>query len=56
MNIRYRVELNEGQRAQLTAMVSGGKHAVRKLKPESYHPNGPDSNMCGQNASRLFER
>ena len=27
MNIRYRVELNEGERAQLTAMLSGGKHA-----------------------------
>jgi hypothetical protein len=33
MNIRYRVELNEGERAQLTAMLSGGKHAARKLKP-----------------------
>jgi transposase len=32
MNIRYRVELNEGERAQLMAMLSGGKHAVRKLK------------------------
>ena len=32
MNIRYRVELNEGQRAALTAMLSGGKHAARKLK------------------------
>jgi transposase len=32
MNIRYRVELNEGERAQLTAMLSGGKHAARKLK------------------------
>jgi hypothetical protein len=32
MNIRYRVELDEGERAQLTAMLSGGKHAVRKLK------------------------
>jgi hypothetical protein len=32
MNIRYRVELNEEERAQLTAMLSGGKHAVRKLK------------------------
>ena len=25
-------ELNEGERAQLTAMLSGGKHAARKLK------------------------
>src|SRR5215470_7935152 len=32
MNIRYRVELNEGERADLTAMLSGGKHAARKLK------------------------
>src|SRR6202051_4545642 len=32
MNIRYRVELNEGERAQLRALLSGGKHAARKLK------------------------
>jgi hypothetical protein len=32
MNIRYRVELSEAERAQLAAMLSGGKHAVRKLK------------------------
>jgi hypothetical protein len=32
MNIRYRVELNEGERADLTAMLSGGKHAARRLK------------------------
>ena len=32
MNIRYRVELNEAERAQLTSVLSGGKHAVRKLK------------------------
>jgi transposase len=32
MNIRYRVELNETEREQLTAMLSGGKHAARKLK------------------------
>jgi transposase len=32
MNIRYRVELNEDERAQLTALLSGGKHAARKLK------------------------
>ena len=32
MNIRYRVELNEAEREQLTSMLSGGKHAVRKLK------------------------
>ena len=32
MNIRYRVELNEGERGELAAMLSGGKHAARKLK------------------------
>jgi transposase len=32
MNIRYRVELSEAERAELAAMLSGGKHAVRKLK------------------------
>ena len=32
MNIRYRVELSEAERQQLTTIVSGGKHAVRKIK------------------------
>jgi transposase len=32
MNIRYRVVLNQTEREQLTALVSSGKHAVRKLK------------------------
>ena len=32
MNIRYRVDLNEAERAQLAALLSGGKHAARKLK------------------------
>ena len=32
MNIRHRVELNEAERAHLTTMLSGGKHAARKLK------------------------
>jgi transposase len=32
MNIRYRVELSEAERAQLAALVSGGKHAARKIK------------------------
>ena len=32
MNIRYRVELSEAERVQLTALLSGGKHAARKLK------------------------
>jgi len=32
VNIRYRVDLNEAERTQLTALLSGGRHAVRKLK------------------------
>jgi transposase len=32
MNIRYRVDLNEAERNELTALLSGGKHAARKLK------------------------
>ena len=32
MNIRYRVELSEAERAQLAAILSGGRHAARKLK------------------------
>jgi len=32
MNIRYRVELSQVERGQLTTLLSGGKHAARKLK------------------------
>jgi transposase len=32
MNIRYRVNLTEAERVRLTAMLSGGRHAARKLK------------------------
>jgi transposase len=32
MNIRYRVDLSEAERAQLTALLNGGKHAARKIK------------------------
>ena len=32
MNVRYRVELNQTERAELTALVSGGKQAARTLK------------------------
>jgi len=32
MNVRYRVELRQDEREDLTAMLSGGKHAARKLK------------------------
>src|SRR4029077_4881813 len=32
MNVRYRGELSQVERAQLTALLSGGKQAARKLK------------------------
>ena len=32
MNVRYRVGLSQAEREQLRALLSGGKHAVRKLK------------------------
>ena len=32
MNLRYRVELDNEERSALTAMLSGGKQAARKLK------------------------
>ena len=32
MNVHYRVELSQAERDELTALLSGGKHAVRKLK------------------------
>ena len=32
MNIRYRVELSQEERDQLTAFLSGGKHPARKVK------------------------
>lgn len=32
MNIRYRVDLSQSERDQLTALLSGGRHPARKLK------------------------
>ena len=32
MNVRYRVELSQAEREQLTVMLNGGKAAVRKIK------------------------
>lgn len=32
MNVRYRVELNQDERDQLSRMLSGGRHAARQLK------------------------
>ena len=32
MNVRYQIELSQVERGELTALLSGGKHAARKLK------------------------
>ena len=32
MNVRYRVELSQTERSELTSLLSGGKQAARKLK------------------------
>ena len=32
MNVRYRVELSQTERSELTAILSGGTHAARRLK------------------------
>jgi hypothetical protein len=32
MNVRYRVELSQAERGELTAMLSKGRRAARKLK------------------------
>ncbi len=32
MTIRYRVDLSEAERTQLTTLLNGGKHAARKIK------------------------
>ena len=32
MNVRYRVELSQAERSELAGLLSGGKHAARKLK------------------------
>jgi hypothetical protein len=34
MNVRYRVELSQAERAELPTLLSRGKHAARKLKRE----------------------
>ncbi len=45
MNIRYRVELSQDERDQLTALLSGGKHPARKIKRAQilleHDPNAP---------------
>jgi hypothetical protein len=58
MNLRYRVELSQAERHELKALLSAGKHAVRKRKartkwavpipekPISADPNSKSHNLC----------
>src|SRR5882672_9649911 len=32
MNVRYRVELSQSEHGELAALLSGGRHAARRLK------------------------
>jgi hypothetical protein len=41
MNVRYRVELSQTERAELTAILSGGTHAARRLKRAQILLGGP---------------
>ena len=52
MNVRYRVELSQSERSELTALLSGGKQAARKLKRAQIWPPMPEPvTMRSQGAS-----
>jgi hypothetical protein len=36
MNVRYRVELSQAERGELTALLSGGKHVVRPRRTAAF--------------------
>jgi hypothetical protein len=38
MNVRYRVEMSQAERDELTAMPGDGKRAARKLKRVCWRP------------------
>ena len=50
MNIRYRVELDEVEKAHLHSLVNGGKHAARKVKRAQIllaaHDGVNDDDIC----------
>jgi hypothetical protein len=45
MNVRYRVELSQAERGELTAMLSKGKRAARKLK-RAHRTTPPPRSSC----------
>ena len=50
MNVRYRVELSQAERCELTAMLSKGKRAARK-QAEGY-PEAEAQQFAEQEASK----
>jgi hypothetical protein len=50
MNVRYRVELSQAERCELTAMLSKGKRVARKRGGEARSlprcVNGPSAPVC----------
>ena len=51
MNVRYRVELSQAERDELKALLSGGKHAARKLK-RSQILLAADAGACDEEITR----
>ncbi len=60
MNVRYRVELSQTERAELVGLLSGGKLAVRKLKRAQIllaaDAGASDAEITGANQSGAIRR
>jgi transposase len=54
MNIRYRVELSQSERNELTALLSGGKRPARKLKRAQILLAADDGAGDGEIAARIM--
>jgi len=55
MNIRYRVDLSQPEREQLTELLKGGKHAARKVK-RAQILLAADEGVSDEDVSRLQTR
>ena len=51
MNVRYRVELSQEERAELETLLSGGKHAARRLK-RAQILLAADTGVCDEEIAR----
>jgi hypothetical protein len=49
MNVRYRVDLSQIERTALRALLSGGKHASRKLKRAQILLAADAARLSGEN-------